>query len=206
LDLAAKKAFHRSVRQKKPYAVNEVKSLNESKVKEFFRPDMTVVGENDMVEEAAKRMIKKKVSSVVVVAKHKPAGVLSAVDLFRHIQNVARGEESADLVISGLGDDNIMMYPHIKDKIGSVLDKFSGSFNIRNAKVHVKEKKSVFNMNLYFDTDKGYISLSGERSTLKETVDELAVELNTILAKRKDKRKAKTRKVHKTKRARVRKK
>ncbi|MFH2101320.1 MAG: hypothetical protein ABII71_04520, partial [Candidatus Micrarchaeota archaeon] len=144
--------------------------------------------------------------SVIVIAKHKPVGVLSAVDLFRSIQNMARGEGESDLMIGGLGDENIMMYPHIKNKIGAALDKFSGSFNIRNAKVHVREKKSVFNVNLYFDTDDGYISLSSERSTLRETVDEIAMELDGILSKRKDMRKAKRRKVHKTKRGRVRKK
>ncbi|MFH2101489.1 MAG: CBS domain-containing protein, partial [Candidatus Micrarchaeota archaeon] len=64
LDLAAERAFHRQVSQKKPYGISEVKSLDSLKIKEFFRPDIAVVGEADTAEDAAKRMIKNKVSSV----------------------------------------------------------------------------------------------------------------------------------------------
>ncbi len=195
LDLAAKRAFHRSVSQKKPIGVGEVKSIDKMPITEFFRPDITSVGEADTVEEAAKRMIKKSVSSVVVIAKHKPVGVLSAVDLFRIIQGLVR-DDGEELVISGLGEDNMGMWPHIKSKIGGVLQKFSSSFRIRNAKVHVKENKSLFDVKIYFDTNDGHVSLAGEGNKLKETIDELSQELDGVLAKRKDKKKMKQRKTH----------
>ncbi len=191
LDLAAKKAFHRTIRQKRPMGLTEVKSLDGSRIKDFFRPDITVVKETDTVEDAAKKMIGKEVSSVVVVANDKPAGVLSAVDLFRMIQKEAEGE--MDLVVSGLGEENMMMYPYVKDKIASVLDKFSDSFNIRNGKVHVKEDKKTVSINIYFDTDEGHVSLNGERATIKQTIDELSQELDKVLQKKKEMRRVKPR-------------
>ncbi|MEM5814800.1 MAG: HPF/RaiA family ribosome-associated protein, partial [Candidatus Aenigmatarchaeota archaeon] len=86
--------------------------------------------------------------------------------------------------------------PHIQEKIGNVLDKFSTSFNIRNPSVHVKEQKSTFVVNIYIETDSGHISLKGERGSLKETIDELAVELEKVLRKRKEMRRPKARAVH----------
>lgn len=201
LDMAAEKAS-RDVMQKRPKGITDVKSQNDRPVREFFRSDITIVGETDTVEEAAKRMVDKKVSSVVVVSKHRPVGVFSAVDLFKRIQDVAKGE--FELVISGLGQENITMYPYIKDKIGGVLEKFLSSFEIRNAKVRVKEEKSVFDVDIYFDKKDGHVSMSGSRSTLKETVDELAEELDRVLCKAKEKRKLKQRKTHKTKIDRMR--
>jgi ribosome-associated translation inhibitor RaiA len=59
--------------------------------------------------------------------------------------------------------------------------------------VHVKEGKSTFTVNLAFDTDDGPVSMKGERADLKETVDELAVELDRVLRKRKDLKKPKPR-------------
>lgn len=191
LDLAAKRTFHRMIRDKKPMGMTEIKSLDESRIKEFFRPDMTVVGEADTVEEAARRMIEKEVSSVVVVANHKPAGVLSAVDLFRLIKK--EGEGVTELVVSGLGEENMQMYPYIRNKIGEVLDKFSESFNMRKSKVHIKEDKKTVSISFFTETDQGHVSLKGERATIKETIDELSQELDKVLQKKKEMRRIKPR-------------
>lgn len=202
LDLAAERAFHRDIRQKRQKVVSEVKSLDQRKIKEFFRPDVTSVSEASTIEDAAKKMVQKQVSSVLVLADKKPVGVLSAVDLFKNLHNLAEG--NIEISISGLPKEEMEMYPAIQHKIGSVLDKFSGSFELRNPRLHIKEEKSVYSIYLYLDTKQGHISLSSERSTLKQAVDELSDELDKVLSRKKDKRKAKKRKVHKTKPQRVR--
>lgn len=193
LDLASYITKPKSV-EKRPYVIKEVENVISRPISEFLRPDITTIDEKSTVEEAAKRMIEKGVSAVVVTSEKKPIGVLSALDLFKKIQEIAK--EELAISISGLSQENVWQFPDIRSKIGSVLEKFSHSFNIRNVSVHVKEKKSTFEVFLYFDTDEGHVSLFGERKDLKETVDELAVELNRVLTKKKEKKHSKARKVH----------
>lgn len=193
LDLASHITKPKSV-EKRPYVIKEVESVVSRPISEFLRPDITMIKEESTVEQAAQRMIEKGVSAIVVTSEGKPVGVFSALDLFKKIQEIAKEELS--ISISGLSQENVWQFPDIRSKIGGVLEKFSKSFNIRNVSVHVKEKKSTFEVFLYFDTDKGHVSLFGERKDLKETVDELAVELNTVLTKKKEKKRTKARKVH----------
>lgn len=157
----------------------------------FLRPDVTTIEEAHTIDEAVKRMIDKQVSSVIVTSGNKAVGVLSALDIFKEIQKMK--EEKTEIQISGLSEDNAHHYEHIRTKLGHVLDKFKASFNIRKTKVHVKENKSTFAVSLSFDTDEGPMSMKGERADLKETVDELADELDRVLRKKKDLRKVKPR-------------
>ncbi len=182
--------------EKKPYVIKEVDSGLAMPISGYLRADVTTIAEQSTIDEAAKRMIDKGVSSVVVVstAGKGLVGVLSAIDIFRRIQEIAKEEIS--MSVSGLSEDNVWQFPEIKTKVGSVLEKFSKSFNIRNVSVHVKEDKSTFEVFLYFDTDAGHISLSTERKALKEAVDQLAEELDAVLSKKKDKRFTKARRVN----------
>lgn len=162
---------------------NEI-DLDKMKIRDFLRPDITVVTESESISGAAKKMIEKQVSSVIVTADGKPVGILSALDIFKKIQDM--NEEKLQIHISGLSKEDKGEYSHIEEKIGSVIKKFQGSFNIRNISIHTKEGKSTVTVNVYFDTDNGHISLKGERATIKETIDELSDELDALLRKRKD--------------------
>jgi len=168
--------------------------IDDMEIAGFVRPQITRIPEGSGLHEAVERMIDKQVSDVVVVAGKKPVGVMSALDIFKKIQELA--EESLPIQISGLGEDSMYLYKHIKDKIGHPLEKFGKTFNIRNCSVHVKEGKSTFVVNVYFDTDHGHISLKEERGSLKETVDEVAAEISNILRKKKELRKQKPRVMH----------
>ncbi len=195
LDLASYLTKPRLI-EKKPYVVKEVDSGLEMPISGYLRADVTTIPEQSTIEEAAKRMIDKGVSSVLAVSVSGKGlvGVLSAIDIFRRIQEIAKEEIS--MSVSGLTEDSIWQFPEIKAKIGGVLEKFSKSFNIRNVSVHVKEDKSTFEVFLYFDTDDGHISLSTERKALKEAVDQLADELDAVLLKKKEKKHTKARRVN----------
>lgn len=160
----------------------------------FLRPDMAVVDEGASLYDAIEKMITKEVSHVIIVSDGKALGVLSALDVFRCVLDA--GQEKRQIAISGLSRDNASQYPEISAKIGRVVERFGESFNIRNASVHIKEGKSTYVVNVYLDTDDGHVSLKGERGSLKETVDELAAELNEVLRKKKELRKPKPRAVH----------
>jgi CBS domain-containing protein len=181
--------------EKKPYVVKEVDSGLAMPISGYLRADITTIPEQSTIEEAAKRMTDKGVSSVVAVSVSGKGlvGVLSAIDVFRRIQELAKDEVS--ISVSGLSEDSVWQFPEIKARMGAVLGKFSKSFNIRNVSVHVKEDKSVFEVFLYFDTDEGHVSLSTERKALKEAIDQLADELDAVLLKKKEKKHTKARRV-----------
>ena len=152
-------------------------------ISEFLRPDITSVEKTASLEEAVERMIRKRVSAVMVVDDSKrPVGVLSALDLFKVIQEAA-GQQSSIVAISGLSEDTIGMYGYIEEKIGHAVDRFRESFGIQSITVHVKEQKSTFVVSVHLDTDEGVLSMKRERGALKETIDELAMEIGNLLRK-----------------------
>ncbi len=169
-------------------------SVDDMKISEFLRPEVALVDEGKSLEEATRKMIDKGVSSVIVVADKRPLGVLAAVDIFKKIQEVS--QEGVVIQISGLDEDSMSSYSHIKNRIGSALAKFEKSFAIRNCSVHVKEGKSAFTVSVYFDMEKGHVSLKSEKDSLQEAVDELADELVRVLRKKKDIRSIKPRVTH----------
>ncbi len=173
---------------------NEQISVDEMKIAEFLRPDVTLVDEGASLEEASRRMIDKGVSAVIVVSGRKPLGVLAAIDIFKKIQEMS--EEGVPIAISGLDEDTISYYTHIRNRIGRALDKFVKSFAIRNCSVHVKEGKSTFVVSVYFDMERGHVSLKREKDSLQDAVDEVADELVGILRKKKDLRTVKPRVTH----------
>jgi len=176
---------------RKDVHLSEEFDIDKMPIKGFLRPDITLVKDTVTIDSAAKRMIDKQVSSVIVVAGKKPVGILSALDIFKRVQEMA--EEKTMIQISGLSDENRLQYNSIMEKIGGTIEKFRESFGIRDVRIHTKERKSVVTVNISFNTNQGCISLKGERATLKETVDELAVELNKVLRRKKDMRRVKRR-------------
>jgi predicted transcriptional regulator/ribosome-associated translation inhibitor RaiA len=169
-------------------------SVSEMKLSGFIRPDITVVNESASLPEVIQKMVDKEVSTVIVVSGKQPVGVLSASDVFKSILDLA--EEKMPIQISGLAQDDMHQYAHIRDKLTHVLGKFSSSFNIRNVSVHVKDGKSTYQVNVYFDTDDGHVSVKEERGALRETIDELASEIANVLRKKKELRRRKPRMKH----------
>ncbi len=179
---------------RKDIRLSEPISVGNMKISSFLRPDLTLVKKGASLDEAVRRMIDKQVSTVIVVSDSKPLGVISALDIFKKVRELA--EEGIEIRISGLSKEDAQYFGRINAKIGHVLERFSRTFNIRNCSVHVKEGKSIYTVTLYFETDKGHVSLRSERGTLKEAIDELAVELNEVLRKRKEIRRKKPRVTH----------
>ena len=136
-------------------------------------------------------MMQKEVSGVIVTSGKNAVGVLSALDIFKKIQDVVRNK--IEINISGLGQDHMDQYDNITDKIGGLVEKFGKTFSIKNCSVHIKEEKSTFIVNVNFDTADEQISLKEEKSTLREAIDEIVLELDSILRRKKDKKKGRHR-------------
>jgi CBS domain-containing protein/ribosome-associated translation inhibitor RaiA len=193
-DIGAWKDRHNLAGGRKDVHMSEPIDFDDMELSGFVRPDVITIDSASRIDDAAKRMIEREVSGVIVVDKDKPVGILSALDIFKYLHDVM--EEKMQLQISGLSEESMLQYNDIQGKIGHVLEKFGKSFNIRDARLHVKEDKKAFQVNIHFSTDEGPVSLSGERATLKETVDELAVELDKVLNKKKEMRRPKPRASH----------
>jgi len=179
---------------RKDIRLSEQISTDSMPISSFLRPDMAIVKDSASLDEAVKRMISKGVSTVIVAKESKPLGVISALDVFKKIQDMS--EEGIEIRVSGLSEEDAGYFSRIQQKLGHVLERFSRSFNIRNCSVHVKEGKSTYTVAVYFDTDRGHVSLKSERASMKEGIDELAVELNEVLRKRKEMQKPKPRRTH----------
>lgn len=177
---------------RKNIRLSEPINVDGMRISGFLRPDVTLVKKGATIEDAAKRMIEKDVSMAIIVSDNAPLGVLAAVDVFKKIQDeIADGK--APIQVSGLHEDDAGFYPRIQSKIGHVLERFGKSFNIRNPSAHIKKGKSVYLVTVYVDTDEGHVSLKSERGSLQEAIDELAVELNEVLRKKKEMRRPKPR-------------
>jgi CBS domain-containing protein/ribosome-associated translation inhibitor RaiA len=178
---------------RKDIRMNDNINVADMKVSGFTRSDITAVPQGASLQEAVQKMVEKEVSAVIVISEKVPVGVLSALDVFKIILDMA--EEGMQIQISGLGQEDMQQYSHIKEKFTHVLEKFSG-FNVRNVSVHIKEGKSTYQVSVYFDTDHGHISLKEERAELRETIDEIASEIANVLRKKKELRKMKPRTTH----------
>ena len=62
------------------------------------------------------------------------------------------------------------------------------TFKITNITAHIKKNKSTYQVQVRLQVDDELVRVENERSSLKETVDELADELTTVLLKKKEKR------------------
>jgi CBS domain-containing protein/ribosome-associated translation inhibitor RaiA len=170
-------------------------NVDEMRISSFLRPDVTLVKEGSSLSDAAKRMVEKQVSTVIIVSDGRPLGVISALDIFRKVQELA--QECIPIQVSGLDEEDIGCFERIQSKFGHVLERFKQTFNIRNCSVHVKGGKSTYVVAIYLDTDRGHVSLKCERGSLQEGIDELAAELHEVLRKKKELRKPKPRVTHK---------
>jgi predicted transcriptional regulator len=193
-DIGAWKDRHNMAGGRKDLHMSEPIDFDDMELSGFIRPDVIALESGSKIDDAAKQMIEREVSGVIIVDRDKPVGILSALDIFKYLHDVM--EEKTQLQISGLSEESMLQYKDIQSKIGHVLDKFGKSFNIKDPRLHVKEDKNIFQVNIHFSTDEGSVSLKGERATLKETVDELAVELDKVLNKKKEMRRPKARASH----------
>lgn len=171
-------------RQRMATVISSKTNFDDFVLAELYRPDVTSIKVDSTVEDAAKRMITKEVSSIVILEKDKkPMGVISALDIFRTIKELA--EEKVRVEISGLTKDTLMYRDMIRDEVQKVADKFQKSYGISEVKVHVKKGKSVYTINILVDADKETITVRTEGPSVKDTINMAVAEMRIRLAREK---------------------
>ncbi len=167
--------------------IKEIWRPDHHRISDFLRPDLVTIDAGASLQEAAQKMVQNDSAHILVLLRKKPAGVLTAVDLFKEVMALSRDERP--LVISGLGEDDLASYDYIKDTIGEKLAKFSKSFSLTDVSVHAKRGKSVYHLNLSLTADKEHIVVSSEEYDLQTAVDRVVDELTTVLSKKKSMKK-----------------
>jgi predicted transcriptional regulator len=88
--------------------IHESATIDEMKISSFLRPDVTRIRQDSSLQDAVNRMIEKQVSTVIVALDNKPLGVISALDIFKKIQDMA--EERLQVQVSGLDKEDAEYY------------------------------------------------------------------------------------------------
>ncbi len=169
-------------KQKMPMVVPSMRSVDDEPVANFYRYDLKTIDIKASVDEAAKLMIEKEVSNVVVLSNNKPVGVISALDIFKWIKEKAAEETMIE--ISGLDDETRRYYDDIKNTMANAIKKFVSSYGIRKVHVHVKKTKSFYSLHIRIEGAQKFV-LSSEGPSLEETLGMASSELKKILRRKK---------------------
>ena len=166
------------------------RSVEDEPLANFYRPDVKTIDVKATVEEAAKLMITKETSNVVVLSNNKPVGVISALDIFKWIKSKATEETMIE--ISGLNKDTRRYYDDIREGMANAIKKFTRTYGIRKVHVHVKQTKSFYSLHIRVEGKQKFV-VSSEAPSLDETIKMSVSELKKIF--RRKKRIEKSRKV-----------
>jgi len=117
------------------------KSKLELRMKGVMRGPVVTVGPDASVRQAADLMVKNQISSVIVVEKDTPVGVVTKLDLAELL--VGRKEREEVLVqISGLEEEQPDVYEALYDIIRKAMKKISNITMPRSLTVHVQAYKA----------------------------------------------------------------
>lgn len=150
---------------------------------ELVRESLVTVDLDGPLEDSLRKMIDETSSHVLVLANKKPAGIIAAVDIFKAVLDLTK--EKISITISGLDSADMQHYKDIEESLAGVLNKFSKSFFIRGAMLHIKKGKSVYTAKLFVDMDRDTLSVSMEDYKLGETIRKLTNEVYILLNKKK---------------------
>ncbi len=170
-------------KQKMAAVVESKKSYDDNILSDIFRHDVTTIPESSTVEEAAQKMIRKSVSSIVVLDGKKPAGVLSALDIFKIIKEAAKQKTLVE--ISGLNEETIMYRDLIRESMEKIAERFVDSYGIRRMRVHLKKGKSVYTVNILLEGEWENVTVRTEGPSVKDTINMAVAELKKRLSREK---------------------
>jgi len=161
-----------------------MKSIDDEEISRFYRPDITMIPEDNSVKKAAQTMVEKQISHVIVVSKKdgKPIGVLSAVDIFKWIKE--KSEEKIEIEISGHDEETRGLHNDIKNTVGKAAEKFRESYGITKINLHVKSTKSFYSVRLTVDGKERFV-MTADGPTLEDAVNIVAAELKKVLGRKK---------------------
>ncbi|MEM3422186.1 MAG: CBS domain-containing protein [Candidatus Bilamarchaeaceae archaeon] len=160
------------------------KSIDDQPLAFFYRPTTITMSERSTVKEAARLMIQKEISHIIIISDKdaKPIGVLSALDIFKWVKQ--KLEEKVEVTVSGLDAETKMLHDEIKGTIEKIAEKFRESYGIERVKVHVKSTKSFYSVKLHVEGKEKFV-VSAEGPSLEDAINIAASELKKVLGRKK---------------------
>lgn len=122
-----------------PAMMSEMVNLDLQPVSSYMRGNIETIEGGKSLVEAAKRMVKKEISSIVVSEGHVPHGIITARDIF---ETAIAYEEDENIFISGLEDEDKQYYNDIKEECKKALNVLKKRFPVRSLSVHIKRYES----------------------------------------------------------------
>lgn len=171
-------------------AIQEVVGFDSRRLADLaLREIVATVGKNESLNNVARKMAEKKVSALIVLSNKKPVGVLTAADIFKNIMSLF--DEKNEINISGLAEENSRYSPLAREKINSIVKKFSKTFNICNLSIHFKKRKTLYIVKVFAEVDHFHVAVSYEGYDAKTAINGVAREFLTILERKKERLKEK---------------
>lgn len=151
-----------------------------------LREIVATVEKDDLLHDVVEKMHNKKMSALIVLSNKKSVGVITAGDVFKQVQSLFE-EREEKVNISGLAQEDMRYYNLVKDKIETIVAKFSKTFNMRNISVHFKKRKTLYIVKIFAELDHSHVAVAYEEYDAKIAINGLAREFETILEKKKSK-------------------
>jgi CBS domain-containing protein len=163
--------------------ISEKTSVDDLKISGIYRPNVATIDSKSTVEEAVRKMIEKQVSNVVVVSDNEPVGVLAALDIFKFIK-AEFGSSKIPIEISGLREETRQYHNEIRGAFENAVKKFAATYGITGVTIHVKETKSLYELDVHVNGHEKFI-VSAENQSLLEATNIAVAELKKIFGRKK---------------------
>ena len=168
------------------------KGVQRNSVGTICEKNVYTIGYQLPANEAIKKMINNKISSLVVTKGSDPVGILTITDVFRYLSE-STDSSSPDIEISGLDRYTRDYYEFIEGEIGSLAakaDRFA-SVAVERVTINIKREKAktyLFRASLEL-SGKGRISTSAEGYSIEQGIREISNKLYEIIKSTKERKK-----------------
>jgi len=165
-------------KEKAPF-VKEKFGMEDHKISSLMvdAEEVATIGPEAKLSEAARRMVEKKIASLVVTSGNKPVGLLSARDVFESVM----AQDKAPIYISGLDYEDRMLADEITEEVEKELEKIRKSFDIEYLALHFKKYGRKHSVHARLKAAKlGLFSVSNHGFDLQGAVHGVMAELKKV--------------------------
>ncbi|MFH2106434.1 MAG: CBS domain-containing protein [Candidatus Micrarchaeota archaeon] len=161
---------------------SEIEKRDSEPLSHILRDVVATIEDSAMLEDAARKMVERTVSSMIVLKAKKAVGVISATDIFKRISSDSK--DKIEIEVSGLDEEQKQYYEMIKERLEHTIEKFRTSIKIGRISLHVKKGKSVYEAKLHIEANGKTTVVSAEDYSFGDAIKKIIDEVNIVLSKK----------------------
>lgn len=169
---------------------SEITNADSRQVHEYMRERLITVEAGEPLETAVKKMAKHSISNMIVMEGGKAVGVLTATDVMKFVLSLV--SEGPNVFISGLPEEDMFYYEDVRNTIHEAVKRFGKTFGLGDIHINIKKGKSAYNMRTRVEVEHDSLVVHSEGYDLKTVVNMNAGEIKSLLNKRKNYKRDKT--------------